>query len=173
MSNEGKLMCTEEDIKLRVGVLAGQISNDYKDLNPVIVTVLRGAVYFMVDLTRKLTIPHKIDFLGISSYGPHAKTGVVKITKDLDIDIHDEHVLIIEDIVDTGLTLHYLIRTMKERGPASVKVCAFLDRVTHRIADLHIDYRGFEVSESFVVGYGLDSNEEYRNLNYVIALDES
>ncbi|NLO90020.1 MAG: hypoxanthine phosphoribosyltransferase [Clostridia bacterium] len=172
MEQKGKIIISEEEIQGKVRELAGQISKDYEGLNPIIITVLRGAVYFMVDLTRYLTIPHRIDFLAISSYGPAAQTGGVRITKDLDLDIHDEHVLILEDIVDTGLTLHYLLRILKERGPASIKICTFLDRAAQRIADLHIDYRGFEVGEAFVVGYGLDRDEKFRNLQYIMAVEE-
>jgi len=167
-----RIIFSQEEIDARVGELAKEISEDYKGLNPIIVTVLRGAVYFMVDLTRRLTISHRLDFLAISSYGPSTQTGVVRITKDLDMDIHDQHVLVIEDIVDTGLTLHYLLRILKERGPASIKICTFLDRAAQRIADLHIDYRGFEVTDVFVVGYGLDRNERYRNLPYIMALEK-
>ncbi|NLK00687.1 MAG: hypoxanthine phosphoribosyltransferase, partial [Clostridia bacterium] len=113
---EGKVVFTEGEINERIKCLAGEISKDYMDLQPVLIAVLRGAVYFLVDLTREMTIPHRIDFLAISSYGPGAQTGAVKITKDLEMDIHDQHVLVVEDIVDTGLTLHYLLRILKERG---------------------------------------------------------
>lgn len=169
---EGKVIFSSDEVKQRVKELAHQISADYKDLNPIIVTVLRGAVYFMVDLTREISVDHRLDFLGITSYGPATQSGVVKITKDLDFDINDQHVLIIEDIIDTGLTLHYLLRILRERGPASIKVCTFLDRAAQRIADLDIDYRGFEVIDEFVVGYGLDQHEKYRNLLHVLAQEK-
>ena len=169
---EGRVLFTQGEIEARVRALAREISSDYKGLNPVIVTVLRGAVYFLVDLTRNLSIPHRLDFLSISAYGPSTQTGAVRIIKDLEMDIHNEHVLVVEDIVDTGLTLHYLIRSLRERGPASLKVCTFLDRAAQRIADLHIDYSGFEIGDEFVVGYGLDNNESFRNLSHVIALEE-
>ncbi|HBT20794.1 MAG TPA: hypoxanthine phosphoribosyltransferase [Peptococcaceae bacterium] len=172
MDQKGKIIIPEKEIRKRVEELAEQISRDYEGLNPIIITVLRGAVYFMVDLTRHLTIPHRIDFLAIASYGPATQTGVVRITKDLDLDIHNEHVLILEDIVDTGLTLHYLLRILKERGPASIKICAFLDRAAQRIANLNIDYKGFEIGEDFVVGYGLDREEKYRNLPYIMAVND-
>lgn len=169
---DGKVLFSETEIKNRVKSLAQEISADYEGLTPILITVLRGAVYFLVDLSRELTIPHAIDFLGISGYGPYTQTGVVRITKDLDMDIHGQHVLIIEDIVDTGLTLHYLIRSLKERGPASLKTCTFLDRSAQRIADLHIDYCGFEINDEFVVGYGLDHGEKLRNLHYVMRIEE-
>lgn len=168
----GKVIITEAQIKERIGELAAEISRDYEGLNPVIVTVLRGAVYFMVDLTRQLTIPHSIDFLAISGYGPNPRSGGVRITKDLDENIHDRHVLIVEDIVDTGLTLHYLSRALRERGPASLKVCACFDRAAQRIANQPLDYRGFEIDEEWVVGYGLDYKDQWRNLNCVMSVAE-
>lgn len=126
-SIEGKVVLNEAEIRSRVKDLAREISADYEGLTPILVAVLRGAVFFLVDLSRELTVPHAIDFLGISGYGPRTQTGVVRITKDLDMDIHERHVLIVEDIVDTGLTLHYLTRSLRERGPASLKTCTFLD----------------------------------------------
>lgn len=162
--NDGQTVITEKEIKKRIAELAAEISADYQGLNPVIVTVLRGAVYFMVDLTRALTISHSIDFLAISGYGPHPRSGGVRITKDLDIDVQGKHVLIVEDIIDTGLTLHYLYRTLRERGPASLKVCVCFDRTAQRIADMHVDYRGFEIEADWVMGYGLDYKENWRNL---------
>ena len=171
-SNEGKVVLNEAEIRSRVKALAREISADYEGLTPILVAVLRGAVFFLVDLSRELTVPHTIDFLGISGYGPRTQTGVVRITKDLDMDIHERHVLIVEDIVDTGLTLHYLTRSLRERGPASLKTCTFLDRSAQRIADLHIDYKGFEIDEEYVVGYGLDYEEKWRSLKHVVAIKE-
>jgi hypoxanthine phosphoribosyltransferase len=149
--------------------LAAEISSDYEGLNPIN-TVLRGAVYFFVDLSRELSIPHSIDFLPISSYGPCPRTGVVRITKNM--DIHGQHVLVVEDIIDTGLTLHYLTRTLPERGPASLKVCTFLDRAVQRIAKLQVDYRGFQTDEEYLVGYGLDYKGKWMNLPYIMAVTE-
>jgi hypoxanthine phosphoribosyltransferase len=169
---KGKIIISKEELNSRVKSLAGEISADYEGLNPVIITVLRGAVYFFVDLSRELSIPHSIDFLAISSYGPCPGTGVVRITKDLEVDIHGQHVLLVEDIIDTGLTLHYLIRTLRERGPASLKVCTFLDRPVQRIAKLQVDYRGFETDEEYLVGYGLDYKGKWRNLPYIMAVTE-
>jgi len=171
-SHNGRIIITEEQIKKRIKELAAEISSDYEGLSPIIVTILRGAVYFMVDLTRALSIPHAIDFLAISGYGPYPRSGGVRITKDLDLDVHGQHVLIVEDIIDTGLTLHYLTRALKERGPASLKVCVCFDRSAQRIANLHIDYRGFEIAEDWVIGYGLDSKEKWRNLTYVKTVTE-
>lgn len=171
-SIEGKVVLNEAEIRSRVKALAREISADYEGLTPILVAVLRGAVFFLVDLSRELTVPHAIDFLGISGYGPRTQTGVVRITKDLDMDIHERHVLIVEDIVDTGLTLHYLTRSLRERGPASLKTCTFLDRSAQRIADLHIDYKGFEINDEYVVGYGLDYEEKWRSLKHVVAIKE-
>lgn len=171
-SIEGKVVLNEAEIRSRVKALAREISADYEGLTPILVAVLRGAVFFLVDLSRELTVPHTIDFLGISGYGPRTQTGVVRITKDLDMDIHERHVLIVEDIVDTGLTLHYLTRSLRERGPASLKTCTFLDRSAQRIADLHIDYKGFEINDEYVVGYGLDYEEKWRSLKHVVAIKE-
>ncbi len=171
-SIEGKVVLNEAEIRSRVKDLAREISADYEGLTPILVAVLRGAVFFLVDLSRELTVPHAIDFLGISGYGPRTQTGVVRITKDLDMDIHERHVLIVEDIVDTGLTLHYLTRSLRERGPASLKTCTFLDRSAQRIADLHIDYKGFEIDDEYVVGYGLDYEEKWRSLKHVVAIKE-
>lgn len=164
----GRIIITEDRIKKRIMELAKEISSDYEGLSPIIVTVLRGAVYFMVDLTRALSIPHTIDFLAISGYGPHPRSGGVRITKDLDMDVQGRHILIVEDIIDTGLTLHYLTRALRERGPASLKVCVCFDRSAQRIANLNIDYRGFEIDEDWVVGYGLDADEKWRNLPCVM-----
>ena len=171
-SIEGKVVLNEAEIRSRVKDLAREISADYEGLTPILVAVLRGAVFFLVDLSRELTVPHAIDFLGISGYGPRTQTGVVRITKDLDMDIHERHVLIVEDIVDTGLTLHYLTRSLRERGPASLKTCTFLDRSAQRIADLHIDYKGFEIDDEYVVGYSLDYEEKWRSLKHVVAIKE-
>lgn len=171
-SPKGKVILSEEEIKNRVRDMAREISADYEGLSPIIITVLRGAVYFFVDLSRSLSVQHSIDFLAISSYGPNPSSGVVRITKDLDLDIHGQHVLIVEDIIDTGLTLHYLTRTLRERGPASLKICTFFDRAAQRIAKLHIDYRGFEIEEEYLVGYGLDYKDRWRSLPYVIAVTE-
>lgn len=168
----GRIIITEAQIKERIADLAAEISRDYEGLNPIIITVLRGAVYFMVDLTRQLTIPHSIDFLAISGYGPNPRSVGVRITKDLDQNIHGQHVLIVEDIVDTGLTLHYLTRTLRERGPASLKVCAFFDRAAQRIANLPLEYKGFEITDEWIVGYGLDYKEKWRNLNCVMSIAE-
>ena len=144
---------------------------DYKGLNPVIITVLRGAVYFL------LTFPVNCQYLTQLTFSLFPVTDpapgqVVRITKDLEVDIHGQHVLLVEDIIDTGLTLHYLIRTLRERGPASLKVCTFLDRPVQRIAKLQVDYRGFETDEEYLVGYGLDYKGKWRNLPYIMAVTE-
>jgi len=153
-----------------VARLARQISEDYKGLELWLVTVLKGGTFFLVDLARQLRLPVAIDFLAISSYGPQAR-GTVRITKDLEQDISGKHVLVVEDIVDTGLTLGYICRTLRVRRPASLEVCVLLDRPRRRIVDIDIRYRGFEAPDKFLVGYGLDWKQRYRNLPYIASVD--
>ena len=167
-----EILLKKEQIYQRVAELGEQISRDYSDIDElIIVAVLRGSVYFTVDLSRRLSIPFNLDFIGISSYGATSyPLGIVRITKDLDINIARKHVLLVEDIVDTGLTLNYLIKNLKTRNPKSLRVCSFLDLPGRRIAEVPVDYRGFEIPDVFVVGYGLDFQERYRNLEVVAAL---
>ena len=149
--------------------LGAQISRDYAGKNLLLVSILKGAVVFMADLMRAVTIPCSIDFMVVSSYGGTntQTTGLVKIVKDLDADLTGKDVLIVEDILDTGVTLSNLVPMLKMRNPSSVKICAILDKPTRRKADIQPDYEGFQVPDEFVVGYGLDYNEKYRNLPYV------
>jgi len=152
----------------RVAQLGAQISRDYEDKNPVLVGVLVGSVVFAADLLRHITIPCFLDFMAISSYGAESRSsGVVRLTKDLDENVESRHVLIVEDIVDTGLTLNYLLESMRHRNVASVRVCAMLDKPSRRLTNVKVDYVGFEVPDEFVVGYGLDFAQRYRNLPYV------
>ncbi len=154
-----------KEINKRLGTV---ISKDYKDKKLLLVSILKGAVVFMSDIMREIDLPCRIDFMVVSSYGKGTKTsGVVKIVKDLDINLEGYDVLIIEDILDTGLTLSYIVDILKSRNPNSVKICTFLDKPERRIADIKADYVGQEVPDEFVVGYGLDYNEKYRNLSYV------
>jgi hypoxanthine phosphoribosyltransferase len=160
-----EVLISEEAIAHRIEELGAKISQDYLGKELVVAGVLRGASFFLTDLTRAIPIPLVIDFISISSYGPTTKTsGVVGIRKDLDESIAGRDLLVIEDIVDTGLTLSYLLKIFQARQPSSLRVCTFLDRKTRRIIDLPIAYRGFEIPERFVVGYGLDYHQRYRNL---------
>lgn len=167
-----EILLTKEQIQQRVAELGKKISSDYAGVEELImVAVLRGSVYFAVDLSRRLSIPFSLDFIGISSYGATAyPLGIVRITKDLDFSIAQKHVFLVEDIVDTGLTLNYLIKNLKTRNPQSLRVCTFLDLPGRRIVDVPVDYRGFEIPDCFVVGYGLDYHERYRNLEEVAVL---
>ena len=163
-----EVLITEEEIQRRVRELGEAISRDYADRPPLLVGVLRGVVVFMADLIRAISIPITVDFMAISRYGPTAEThGVVRLIKDLDEPIEGRHVLFVEDIVDTGLTLQYLLRSLRGRNPASLEICVLLDRPRHRLIDLDIAYRGFELDDVFVVGYGLDYKQRYRNLPYL------
>src|SRR5258706_9955126 len=160
-----KILFTEQQIRRRIEEVAAEISRDYAGREPVLVTVLKGAVLFMSALARELTIPVRLDFLGIASFSPgRALPGVVRITKDLDQSIHGMDVLLVEDIVDTGLTLRYLRNMLAGREPASLEVCTFLDKASRRLVDVPIKYRCFEIPDRFVVGFGLDYSQRYRTL---------
>ena len=169
-----EVLLTRDQIAQRVGELADQISRDYADRSPLLVSVLKGAVFFLADLSRALRAPVVIDFMAITSYGSaRARSGVVRLIKDLDIEITGRHVLLVEDIIDTGLTAGYLLRLLQARSPASLQVCTLLDRPYRRILEtLHITYRGFEIPDRFVVGYGLDYLEQYRHLPFIGVLKE-
>ena len=161
-----EILFTEEQIRARVKDLAQEITNDYKGRRLVLVSILRGSVFFATDLARLIDLPLSMDFLSISSYGEDSE-GVVRITKDLEENVAGKDVLVIEDIVDTGFTLKYLIRTLGGRNPKSVEVCALLDRRARRIIEIDLKYMGFEIPDKFVVGYGLDYRQRYRNLPYI------
>ena len=166
-----KILITEKDIQDKVLQLGEAISRDYEGKYPLLIGVLKGATVFMSDLARSIRIPLELDYISISSYGSSAETsGEVRLVKDLDEAVEDRHVLIVEDIVDTGLTLSYLIRNISARRPKSVKVCALLDKPSRRIQEVQIDYTGFEIPDKFVVGYGLDYAQKYRNLPYICTL---
>lgn len=164
-----RVLFTEAQIQTRIRELAATISADYRHTTPLLVTILKGALYFMADLTRAITIPIAMDFMAITSYGEdQASSGAVRLIKDLDEKITGRHVLLVEDIIDTGLTAAYLLRTLGARDPASVRICTLLDKSARRIVDtLPITYRGFEVPDTFVVGYGLDFKQLYRNLPFI------
>ena len=163
------VLVTEEQLQAKVAQLGARISQDYAGKDLLLVSILKGAVVFMADLMRAVSIPCSIDFMVVSSYGGTntETTGLVKIVKDLDADLTGKDVLIVEDVLDTGVTLSNLVPMLKMRNPSSVKICAILDKPARRKTDIAADYRGFEVPDAFVVGYGLDYNEKYRNLPYV------
>ena len=162
------VLVSEEQLKAKVAELGAQISRDYAGKNLVLVSILKGSVVFMADLMRAVSIPCNIDFMVVSSYGGSTTTsGLVKIIKDLDGDLSGKDVLIVEDILDTGVTLSNLVPMLKMRNPNSVKICTILDKPSRRKADIQPDYEGFQVPDEFVVGYGLDYDEKYRNLPYV------
>lgn len=168
------VLVSEQQLKDKVAQLGAQISQDYAGKDLVLVSILKGAVVFMADLMRAVTIPCSIDFMVVSSYGAGTTTtGLVKIIKGLDSDLSGKDVLIVEDILDTGVTLSNLVPMLKMRDPNSVRICAILDKPSRRRADIQADYIGFQVPDEFVVGYGLDYDEKYRNLPYVGVLKPS
>jgi hypoxanthine phosphoribosyltransferase len=168
----GKIVYTAEEISQRVGDLAAEIDSDLDGERPLLVSVLRGSVMFLADLVRKMPGDPDIDFMSISSYpGERERTGVVRIVKDLEEPLESRHVVVVEDIVDTGLSLSYLLRALANREPASLRVCTLIDKPTPRIADLELDYVGFE-TEQFLVGYGLDFQGRYRNLPHLVAVSD-
>lgn len=164
----GRMVVTEDELQTRVSELGKEITADYGERPPLLVGVLKGAFMFMSDLARAIDLPVELDFMAVSSYGSATKTsGVVRILKDLDIDLSGRHVLIVEDIVDSGLTLAYLRKNLAARGPASLEVCSLLVKEGLQKVDLHLRYVGFRIPPRFVVGYGLDVEERYRNLPFV------
>jgi len=166
-----EIMITEEQISDKVKELAERISSDYQGNSILMIGILKGAVIFLSDLVRNMTIPVYIDFMAVSSYGKASESsGVVQILKDLDQSIEGRHVLVVEDIVDTGLTLKYLLENLSTRKPSSLKICTLLDKPTRRKSDVVPDYNGFAIPDEFVVGYGLDYAEKYRNLREICVL---
>ena len=163
------VLVSEEQLRAKVAELGARISQDYAGKDLLLVSILKGAVVFMADLMRAVTIPCSIDFMVVSSYGGTntESTGLVKIVKDLDADLSGREVLIVEDVLDTGVTLSNLVPMLRMRHPNSVKICAILDKPARRKTSITADYRGFEVLDAFVVGYGLDYDEKYRNLPFV------
>jgi hypoxanthine phosphoribosyltransferase len=167
----GEVLIDRDALGSRIAELGDEISADYAGRDLLLVGVLKGAVFFMADLMRHLTVPCEIDFMAISSYGTETdSSGVVRILKDLDINIESRDVLIVEDIIDSGLTLSYLMRNLEARGPASLEVCALMTKPERREIDVDVRYVGFEIPNKFVIGYGLDFAERFRNLPYVAVL---
>lgn len=167
----GEILVQPDELEHRVRELGAEISRDYAGRDLLLIGVLKGAVFFLADLMRNIEVPCEVDFMAVSSYGSSTDTsGVVRILKDLDEPLEGRHVLIVEDIVDSGLTLQYLMRTLETRGPASLEVCALLTKPERRLVEMPARYVGFEIPDKFAIGYGLDYAERYRNLPYVATL---
>jgi hypoxanthine phosphoribosyltransferase len=168
----GPIFLTEAQIQQRVAALGAQISQDYAGKDLVVVGVLKGVIFFMADLLRAMTIPVTMDFLALSRYGPSEQThGVVSLTKDLNEPLAGRHVLFVEDIIDTGFTTRFIMRNLRLREPESIRVCALFNRARRRIIEIELDYVGFDIPDYYLVGYGLDFNERYRNLPYIVQFD--
>ena len=168
MSEKVRVLISEEEVEKRICEMGKEISEYYKGEEVHLVSVLKGGVFFTCQLAKRLSVPVSMDFMSVSSYGNHTKSsGVVKVVKDLDEAIEGKHVLVVEDIVDSGRTLSYLLENLKSRKPKSLRLCTLLDKPERRVTDVHVDYTGFEIPDKFVVGYGLDYMQHYRNLPYV------
>jgi hypoxanthine phosphoribosyltransferase len=169
-----EILLTEVQIQTRVAELGRQLAADYEGRFPVLVSVLKGSIVFLADLVRSTSVPLSIDLMELSSYGASTKSsGQVRILKDLSGPIKGRDVIVVEDIIDTGLTLNYLLKYLHDRGPATVRICCLLDKPARRLAEIDIDYRGFTIADRFVIGYGLDYDERYRNLPYIGVLRPS
>jgi hypoxanthine phosphoribosyltransferase len=163
-----EILITTAEIRQRVNEIGQAISQDYAGLNPLLVGVLKGVLFFMADLLRAVRIPTEMDFIAVSSYSPESRDqGLVRMVKDLEIPISGRHVLFVEDVIDTGLTLNYILRNLRVRQPASLEVCVLFNKPAHRLVDIPLKYKGFDLPDRFVVGYGLDHREKYRNLPFV------
>lgn len=168
MAEKIKVLLSEEEVDAKIKQIGEQISKDYEGRQVHLVCVLKGGSFFMCELAKRITVPVSLDFMSVSSYGSDTKSsGVVRIVKDLDEPLKGKDVIVIEDIVDSGHTLSYLLEMLKNREPASLKLCTLLDKPERRVADVHVDYTGFQIPDEFVVGYGLDYDQKYRNLPYI------
>ena len=168
MAEHVRVLLTEEDVDRRIQEIGDQISRDYEGRQVHLICVLKGGSFFMCELAKRITVPVSLDFMSVSSYGSATKSsGVVRIVKDLDEPLKDKDVLVVEDIVDSGRTLSYLLEMLKDRGPKSVRLCTLLDKPERRVVDVHVDYTCFQIPDEFVVGYGLDYGQRYRNLPYI------
>lgn len=168
MAEHVRVMLSEEAVDKRIQQIGEQISKDYAGKQIHLVCVLKGGSFFMCELAKRITVPVSLDFMSVSSYGSSTKSsGVVKIIKDLDEPLKDKEVIVVEDIVDSGRTLSYLLEILQSRGPKSLRLCTLLDKPERRVANVTVDYTGFEIPDEFVVGYGLDYNQRYRNLPYI------
>lgn len=176
MAERVRILISEEDVDKKIQEIGEQISKDYAGKQVHLVCVLKGGAFFMCELAKRITVPVSLDFMSVCSYGSSTKSsGVVKIVKDLDEPLKDKDVLVVEDIVDSGRTLNYLLEMLKDRGPKSVKLCTLLDKPDRRVVDVNVDYTCFSIPDEFVVGYGLDYDQRYRNLPYigVVEFDEA
>jgi hypoxanthine phosphoribosyltransferase len=163
-----EVLISEEEIQRKVNQIGQMISRDYQGRNPLLVGVLKGVLFFMADLLQAVTIPSEIDFIAVANYSAESREeGVVRLVKDLEIPIAGRHVLFVEDVIDTGLTLNYILQNLKARQPASLEVCVLFNKPDHRIIDIPLKYKGFDLPDRFVVGYGLDYKEKYRNLPFL------
>lgn len=168
MAEKIKVMLTEEEVDAKICEIGKQISEDYAGRQVHLVCVLKGGSFFMCELAKRITVPVSLDFMSVSSYGGETKSsGVVKIVKDLDEPLKGKDVIVVEDIVDSGRTLSYLMEMLRDHGPASLRLCTLLDKPDRRVVDVHVDYTGFQIPDEFVVGYGLDYDQRYRNLPYI------
>lgn len=168
-----RVLISREKLQARVDELAAAVAADYEDKCPILICVLKGAIFFMADLARRLSFELELEFMAVSSYGHSTdSSGVVRILKDLDTDIEGRHILIVEDIIDSGMTLQYLTNNLNSRNPASLEIVTLLSKPSRRTADLDCRYTGFEIPNEFVVGYGLDYAEKYRNLPYLGVIDD-
>ena len=173
-SDVEEILLSGEEVQARVAELGAQLAADYEGREPVLVSVLKGSIIFLADLVRAMPIPLSIDLMEVSSYGTSTESsGQVRILKDLSTSIEGREVIVVEDIIDTGLTLNYLLRYLHDKGPASIRICCLLDKPARRLAPIEIDYRGFTIADRFVIGYGLDYGERYRNLPYIGVLRPS
>ena len=168
MAERIRVLLTEEEVDKKIQEIGEQISKDYAGEQVHLVCVLKGGVFFLCELAKRITIPVSMDFMSVSSYGSDTKSsGVVKIVKDLDESLAGKNVIVVEDIVDSGRTLSYLLEMLKDRGPKSMRLCTLLDKPDRRVVDVNVDYTGFQIPDEFVVGYGLDYDQKYRNLPYI------
>lgn len=168
MAEHVKVLLSEEEVDARIKQIGEQISKDYQDREVHLICVLRGGSFFMCELAKRITVPVSLDFMSVSSYGSDTKSsGVVKIVKDLDDSIKDKDVIVVEDIVDSGRTLSYLMEMLEAREPATLRLCTLLDKPDRRVVNVNVDYTGFQIPDEFVVGYGLDYDQRYRNLPYI------
>ncbi len=168
MAEHVKVLLSEKEVDARIQAIGDEISKDYAGKQVHLVCVLKGGSFFMCELAKRITVPVSLDFMSVSSYGSDTKSsGVVKIIKDLDESIKGRHVIVVEDIVDSGRTLNYLLEMLKDRKPESLRLCTLLDKPDRRVVDVQVDYTGFQIPDKFVVGYGLDYNQKYRNLPFI------
>ncbi len=168
MAEHIKVLLTEEEVDSRIKAIGEEISKEYEGKEIHLICVLKGGSFFMCELAKRISVPLSLDFMSVSSYGSDTKSsGVVKIVKDLDESIKDKDVLVVEDIVDSGRTLSYLMEMLRDRGPRSLRLCTLLDKPSRRVIDVNVDYTGFSIPDEFVVGYGLDYDQKYRNLPYI------